>query len=1290
MKSDGKDVIIHCKLWLSCNCGKRQYVRCLLGATIMEQREKKVSDVLTAEYADFLSYCDVSGKVFVSDLTESDFLVFCARYNKPLEYGNSIKALIDDVLESLHSQDDESNETSVELSSSSETRNCLADSFGVDAALYADINVDRLELGVRSSNCLRNANIKTLEELLNRTEEELYAIRSMGARSVNEIKQCIEHFLREYHETDDSQAPDGLDYSNTKSLENISFTPNFKEAIESLLMGDQIDPEGLTNAQLACIPVLTNATEEMGAEICLEAYINPEYVSVVCDSLQEYAENTLPFYESLDKVKLQIRCLSSVIREKKVIPFIRAYTVKESGDFSEVIEVCDDEATINDIPAILEELRASEHIDMLMKHIGNFLKWMDFDFREVISNASKSILEFVNNRNKRNSDVMNFRAAGETLEAVASRFGLTRERIRQLEIRAYKSFSYAYSRQKYDLIMLTYAWRNGDSVIKFDELKQVVGEELATLLWVFVKDHLNNRNYYYSKTADAIVIRVEDDNNYEEEQLAEKTTEIIRKLPDVLEATQVKQMLSDIAEKHSIPLEIIEKVFFDSYRRVGQFYSQGRLTVVNMCDYVLKRYFPNGYKTNVAEEAENFRKHLVEHYGKQGGNMTYRAIDAKVGEIGVLCDRGRYIHPDYLDVAPEIMEAINAYIEASPRAEIMYAEIFDALQKKLAGTPITNRYLLQGALKKYGCKYSTTRDFVRRRAREAAPSEVDILLAGDEFAPLREELARHEILTIEALKDLKLWPFMNRYDLYSIGQRQKIFTKVNALLNPETKLDSSRVYVLSVGKDRYKGVTPAEAFLQFCNDMLGRYPLKFRSLIGVRNTYSDGIPVTANGNATQFMRVGNMAAYIRNDLTSDMVLNYTEWIRQKCGEPHAVVMVSEPAGTKPTGESDTKPTHPPVKPPVSPTPTKGSSPLIAGIEKFVLKADMQGTTYDEIKDALYLSAPQARQYVSESMHIVLIKNRLYHDEAFVDWEEGADKLEEIIEKLIQRNDGYISYNQLYEFARADMNMFLNDNDMNDAVSVYDMAKHLFEKVRYHGKQFLFAAGSHISRPDNAVANTFDIIRKFASDQGGVFRYDEIVEYINGLGLSSTNLRAQMRGSADPIYFNYDEGSYMSSTEMHIDAEWKSAMKKALQELLDNTGDHMILRAVPSLWFERLPQLPGMHPWTPLLLQSVLLKFGDELGARTIPAYSGGQSYDTLHAMLVSNESSIQTFGDVVIAFLIDSETDKRSFEAEELRKLLLHGKVLQGGEMYGKLPKAFEGDGRFAWDAAGEHVTVEV
>ena len=51
--------------------------------------------------------------------------------------------------------------------------------------------VEELELSVRSSNCLRNANIRSIGDLSGRTEEEIAKTRNFGKKSLQEIKEKL-------------------------------------------------------------------------------------------------------------------------------------------------------------------------------------------------------------------------------------------------------------------------------------------------------------------------------------------------------------------------------------------------------------------------------------------------------------------------------------------------------------------------------------------------------------------------------------------------------------------------------------------------------------------------------------------------------------------------------------------------------------------------------------------------------------------------------------------------------------------------------------------------------------------------------------------------------------------------------------------------------------------------------------------------------------------------------------------------------------------------------------------
>ena len=56
---------------------------------------------------------------------------------------------------------------------------------------FLDTPVEELELSVRSSNCLKNANIRTIGDLTRKTEEDIVKTRNFGKKSLQEIKEKL-------------------------------------------------------------------------------------------------------------------------------------------------------------------------------------------------------------------------------------------------------------------------------------------------------------------------------------------------------------------------------------------------------------------------------------------------------------------------------------------------------------------------------------------------------------------------------------------------------------------------------------------------------------------------------------------------------------------------------------------------------------------------------------------------------------------------------------------------------------------------------------------------------------------------------------------------------------------------------------------------------------------------------------------------------------------------------------------------------------------------------------------
>ena len=84
--------------------------------------------------------------------------------------------------------------------------------------------VEELELSVRSSNCLKNANIRTIGELTRKTEDDIAKTRNFGKKSLTEIKEKLLEWNLTLGMTD---------YSHLKNAVNVTKPKQKEESDES-------------------------------------------------------------------------------------------------------------------------------------------------------------------------------------------------------------------------------------------------------------------------------------------------------------------------------------------------------------------------------------------------------------------------------------------------------------------------------------------------------------------------------------------------------------------------------------------------------------------------------------------------------------------------------------------------------------------------------------------------------------------------------------------------------------------------------------------------------------------------------------------------------------------------------------------------------------------------------------------------------------------------------------------------------------------------------------------------
>jgi DNA-directed RNA polymerase subunit alpha len=83
-----------------------------------------------------------------------------------------------------------------------------------------DTPVEELELSVRSSNCLKNANIRSIGDLTSKTEDDISKTRNFGKKSLMEIKDKLKEWNLSLGMTDYNQLREALRLKKKKEEEN--------------------------------------------------------------------------------------------------------------------------------------------------------------------------------------------------------------------------------------------------------------------------------------------------------------------------------------------------------------------------------------------------------------------------------------------------------------------------------------------------------------------------------------------------------------------------------------------------------------------------------------------------------------------------------------------------------------------------------------------------------------------------------------------------------------------------------------------------------------------------------------------------------------------------------------------------------------------------------------------------------------------------------------------------------------------------------------------------------------
>ena len=587
-----------------------------------------------------------------------------------------------------------------------------------DIEQYKDVSVKSIDFGRRFTNALNEKGVDTMFSLLQFSIDDLQKWEHLGSVTIKDaVRQLNDYF---------SDSSRGIIKIKNKSLEIQKLREKIATIIDAETKGEPVPCDDLDENELALYSKIKEGIDVCGEEFYIEIKKNPDYAKVLGEVLREYYIPVLEVLEKNNKLFQDYRLIPLEFRNKSAKLLYKVYELRTRHKIA-FLDRFDEQITISEL---VKKVRNDEIVECYQP-LGYFLQWIknidvNNTVQEIFSrDALASTYKVAESRKDKYWLVLEMRAEGETLENIGSLIDATRERVRQIEKKYAKQFAVCYQNNKYDLLAVIHALRGGDNVLSKSEVQAIIGEKYTNLLWLVLSKELLDCNLYrYSKEYDAVLFIEGNQNN------AENLRRVNKELPEMFFAEELEELIDDLSEKFGVSKELIMVDIQRQYTKYGTLYSHSSPTVAFMCRYILKTRFPNGFKTGDATEAKRFQTYLIEIFGEKKGRMTARALDAKIGGVGVLCDRGKYLHPDYLHVEKWIIDEINAFIEANEKTVVTYSEVFDELRAILRGSQITNRFILQGALKFYGCKYKLTRDYITKEKGKSLTDEFEDFAKG--------------------------------------------------------------------------------------------------------------------------------------------------------------------------------------------------------------------------------------------------------------------------------------------------------------------------------------------------------------------------------------------------------------------------------------------------------------------------------------------------------------------------------------------------------------------------------
>lgn len=313
--------------------------------------------------------------------------------------------------------------------------------------------------------------------------------------------------------------------------------------------------------------------------------------------------------------------------------------------------------------------------------------------------------------------ILSGRGQGLTLEELGQKYGVTRERIRQIEKRALNRFI-----ELSQFINGTIFFRILKAQVKniefipFSELRFIFGQYTDAILLgleEYSKFDEAKEKVIYSKEFKFINLS---GNNW---------LELLLIKCGQLEDTLVEEKINDYCELYNhefqdngifVDIGIVTKVVKSEFIKVGNIYTRSKMNIGKQYSLIVDKYYENGINVYSEPELKVFRKFYSKEFNDQEiFHKADRAISARLTDALVQIDRGKYnLESKVAKLNESLAKEIERYIYEGPSV-VLSLQIFNKFEDSLRQNGIDNRYMLHSMLKRrFENEYYFKRDFISK------------------------------------------------------------------------------------------------------------------------------------------------------------------------------------------------------------------------------------------------------------------------------------------------------------------------------------------------------------------------------------------------------------------------------------------------------------------------------------------------------------------------------------------------------------------------------------------------